>query len=258
MKKILLMVLMVVFMASPALAQEKKTLVIATDAFWDPMEFTNKNNEVDGFAIDMMKAAAKEGGYEVKMLVVPWDGIFGGLLRKKYDAICSSVTITKERLNIMAFSTPYYSVSQAVIVPIDSSVKTMEDLVGKKAGSQVSTTGTFAIQQVPGIESQVFDEVGLAVEGMAKNRIDAVVCDYPMAAKLVSEDGKYKGKFKVALVLDNPGGQETYGVAMRKGDTETLDMINNGLTLVKAKGIDKELIKKWLPAAATPVTEEKM
>ena len=247
MKKIALMALMAVFMATPALAQEKKTLVIAADALWPPMEFVNENKELVGFSVDMMQAAAKEGGYEVKMVNAPWEGIFGGLMAGQYDAICSSVTMTPERKKVMDFSTPYYTVTQAVIVPNDSPVKVMKDLVGKKAGSQVSTTGTFAVTKVPGVESKTFDEVGLAVEDLYNGRLDAVVCDYPVAAKFILENDKYKEKLKIAIVLDSPGDQESYGVAIRKGDKETLDMINKGLAAVQAKGIDRELIKKWMP-----------
>ena len=256
MKKIALMVLLSVFMASPVFAQEKKTVVIATDALWAPMEFTNEKKEVVGFAVDMMEAAAKEGGYNLKLIVTPWDGIFGGLMRKKYDAICSSVTITEGRKKVMAFSIPYYIVSQAVIVPTDATVKTLEDLVGKKVGVQVSTTSVFVIENIPGVESQTFDEVSMAVDDLAFGRLDAVVCDYPVAAQLISDSGKYKGKFKIALVLDNPGEQEAYGVAVRKQDKETLELINKGLEAVKAKGIEKELLKKWkldaAPAVAAP------
>jgi polar amino acid transport system substrate-binding protein len=39
---------------------------------------------------------------------------------------------------------------------------------------------------------------------------------------------------------------EEYGIAVNKGNTEILELINNGLKKVKEKGIDKELEIKWL------------
>lgn len=249
MKKMLLMALMAVLMASPALAQEKKTLVIATDATWPPMEFVNEDKELVGFAMDYMKAAAEEGGYDLKIVNAAWDGIFAGLLNNQYDAICSSVTITDERKKSMDFSTPYFTVSQAIIVPKDSTITTLEELKGKRAGSQISTTGTFAVKSVPDIESVTYDEVGLAVEDLYNGRLDAVVCDDPVAANFILENDRYKNKLKIAAVLSNPDDEENYGVAVVKGNKEVLDLINKGIAGVKAKGIDKVLNEKWITAA---------
>ncbi len=75
-----------------------------------------------------------------------WDGIFAGLAGGQYDAICSSVSITEERKKSMDFSEPYFKVRQALVVKKDSTAKSLEDMVGKKVGSQISTTGTFAVQ----------------------------------------------------------------------------------------------------------------
>ena len=248
MKKFLLLasVAVVLAMAGPAAAQEKRTVKIAFDATWPPFEFVNENKEVTGFSVEYMKAAAQEGGYEVQVINAAWDGIFAGLINKQYDAICSSVTITNERKKTMDFSIPYFTVRQAIIVPKDSAVKSLEDLKGKKAGSQISTTGTFAINRAGGIQSVPYDEVGLAVEDLFVGRLDAVVCDDAVAANFIMENDKYKEKLKIGVVLSNPEDEEFYGVAVRKGDTELLEMINKGIQGVKDSGKEQELIKKWI------------
>jgi polar amino acid transport system substrate-binding protein len=125
-------------------------------------------------------------------------------------------------------------------------VKTLEDLKGKTAGSQIGTTGTFAIDKIGGVTSKTYDEVGLAVEDLYNGRLDAVVCDDAVASNFIMENANYKSKFKIAQVLDAPGSEELYGVAVRKGDGATLALINKGIAGVKARGIDKELHKKWI------------
>jgi polar amino acid transport system substrate-binding protein len=248
MKKLIALALFVVLatLSVPALAQKK--LVIAADATWPPMEFVNADKQLVGFSVDMMQAAAKAGGYEVEIINAPWDGIFAGLMNKQYDAVCSSVTITEERKKTMDFSTPYFTVRQAVIVPKDSPVKSLDDLKGKKAGSQISTTGTFAVTKTGNIESVTFDEVGLAVEDLFIGRIDAVVCDDAVASNFIMENEKYKEALKIAFVMDTPEAEEHYGVAVVKGNAETLAIINKGIEGVKASGKDQELIKKWIMA----------
>jgi len=248
MKKLLVLAVlaMSIIMAIPAAAQEKKTIVIGTDATWPPFEFVNAQKELVGFSVDYMKAAAIEGGYDVKIVNAAWDGIFAGLINKQFDAICSSVTITAERKKSMDFSIPYFTVSQAVIVPKSSTIKSFDDLKGKTAGSQIGTTGTFAIEKAGGITSKTYDEVGLAVEDLYNGRIDSVVCDDAVASNYIMENKDYQEKLKIAFVLNTPESEEFYGVAVRKGDKATLELINKGIEEVKAKGLDKEIHNKWI------------
>lgn len=221
-----------------------RTIVIAQDATWPPMEFINENKEIVGFDTDYMKAAAKEAGYTVELKNVAWDGIFGGLAAGKYDAVCSSVTITEERKKTMDFSIPYFKVRQALVVPKSSTAKTLEEMKGKTVGAQIGTTGYFAIKEVKGIEAKSYDEIGLAMEDLFNGRIDGVVCDDPVAAQYALQRADYAAKLQIAAVLDT--GDEYYGVAVRKGNKEVLDLINQGIKAVQEKGIDKELRAKWI------------
>jgi len=240
-KQCALALLLVAATACPSLA---KTIVFATDATWPPMEFVNADKEITGYAIEYMKAAAKEAGFTAEFKAVAWDGIFAGLASGKYNAICSSVSITDERKKTMDFSTPYFKVRQALVVPAKSTVTNIEEMKGKTLGAQISTTGHFAIKKVAGVKDKSYDEVGLAFEDLFNGRIDGVVCDDPVAAQYALQNEKYKGALKIACIIE--AGDEYYGIAVKKGDTEDLDLINKGIAAVQKKGIDKELLKKWI------------
>jgi polar amino acid transport system substrate-binding protein len=82
------------------------------------------------------------------------------------------------------------------------------------------------------------------MEDLFNGRIDGVVCDDPVAAQYALQRAEYAAKLKIAAVLET--GDEYYGVAVKKGNKEVLDLINKGIEAVQAKGIDKELRKKWL------------
>ncbi len=240
MKKTLSLLIVLVLFATPAWA---KKIVIAMDATWPPMEFLDEKKQIVGFDADYMKAAAQEGGYEVELRNVAWDGIFAGLDAGQYDAVCSSVTITEERKKAMDFSIPYFKVRQALVVPKDSDAKSVEDLKGKSVGGQIGTTGYFVIQRAEGVTAKSYDEIGLAMEDLYNGRIQGVVCDDPVAAQYALQRAEYAEKLKIAAVLDT--GDEYYGVAVKKGNQEVLDLINKGIAAVQEKGIDKELHVKW-------------
>ena len=224
-------------------AMAEKTIVIATDATWPPMEFVDSDKQLVGYSIDYMTAAAKAAGFKVVFKNVAWDGIFAGLAAGKYDAVCSSVTITEKRQKSMDFSIPYFKVRQALIVAKDSDAKSLADLKGQKVGGQIGTTGYFAIKAAEGVEAKSYDEVGLAMEDLNVGRIAGVVCDDPVAANYAMD--QYKDTLKIATVIES-GGVELYGVAVKKGNKEVLDLLNKGIESVSKTDYVQELQQKWI------------
>ena len=224
-------------------AEDQKVVTVASDATWPPMEMIDENKNLVGFDIDYMNAVAKEAGFKAVIKNTAWDGIFAGIEVGKYDAIISSVTITDKRKKAMDFSLPYVNAGQVLVVPAASSAKVVADLKGKTLGAQIGTTGAMEIKKVDGVTLKSYDEIGLTFEDMAAGRIDGVVCDTPIAANYALQKESYKGKFKI---VGQPFTQENYGIVVKKGNTELVELLNKGIKAVQAKGIDKELEKKWL------------
>ncbi len=226
-------------------APEVKMVVFASDCSWPPMEFVNKEKEVVGFDIDMLNAMSREGGYEIEIVNTAWDGIFGGLIAGKYDAICSSVSITEERKANMDFSDPYFEVKQGVIVQKDSGIKTVADLAGKIVAAQIGTTGYFACQKIADTaEAKSYDDVGLAVEDLYNGRVDAVFCDDAVAYDYALQNEKYAAALELAFVVEAEQ-KEYLGIAVQKGDTELVEMLNKALAAVKASGEYDKIMSKW-------------
>ncbi len=240
-----LLLALCLFLCVGVASAKEPLLVVAHDATWPPMEFMDENRNIVGYSVDYINAVAKEAGFTVEHKSVAWDGIFSGLKSKKYDVIASSVTITPERAKIMDFSEPYYEVRQAVVTPKAVTLKTLADMQGKTLGAQIGTTGYMAITKAAGVKAKSFDEIGMAMEALAAGRLDGVVCDDPTATNYILANKDYAAKMHVAVILpaDVP---EYYGFAVDKGNTKTLEMLNKGIEVVKAKGIDKELRKKWM------------
>jgi polar amino acid transport system substrate-binding protein len=244
-KRILTALLLVAVLFGFAACAKKTTkIVIATDATWPPMEMVDESKNIVGFDIDLMNAAAKAGGFEVEFKNTAWDGIFAGLEGGKYDAVMSSVTITDERKQTMDFSIPYINAGQILVVKKEvSGVEKLADLAGKTVGAQIGTTGAFEIDKVSTLKKKEYDEIGLAIADLANGRIDAVVCDTPVAAQYALQNDEYKGTLKI---VGEPFTDEYYGVAVKKGNKKVLDTINKGLKKVLDAGDNKAIEDKWL------------
>ena len=230
--------------ASSAMAAEK-TFIVASDATWPPIEMLDENKEVVGYSIDYLNAVAKEAGIQVQFVNTAWDGIFAALGSRQADIIASSVTITEKRKKVMGFTDPYYELRQAVVVPTGVQIKGLRDLDGKKVGGQIGTTGL--VETLPKAKSEAiiktYDEVGLALEDLAKGNIDAVICDDPVAKFYANKKEEYKGKLHVAYITDDV---EYYGFAVPKDDKELLESLNKGIKAVKEKGLDRQIVEKWI------------
>jgi polar amino acid transport system substrate-binding protein len=243
-KKIILALALIIFSSGMALAAEK-TLVVAHDATWPPMEFIDSNKNIVGYTIDYIDAIAKETGVKVIHKNVAWAGIFAELAAKRCDVIASSVTITEERQKVMGFATPYYTVQQAVVTLKNSTFKSSADLKQKRLGAQISTTGYFAANKIINNKTKSYDAIGHAIEDLKNGRLDAVLCDDPVAADFALQNDDNKKLLKIAFVITD-AEVENYGFAVRPDDKETLDILNAGIKAVKEKGIEAELIKKWI------------
>ena len=238
--------LLCVFMSTPAFAG--KTLVVAVNLNWPPMEMKDKKGKMTGYEIDLINAMGEAAGFQVKFIEVPWKTIFTGLEKGNYDAVLASVSITESRKDKYDFSEPYFTTEQLFVVP---KAKREEPLREKSIAAFKLTTGAEALRlyQKVNIAFYTVEETDKAFKDLSKGLIDGVLCDSPMAVDYATYNNTYKDKFALTTCLLPDGVQipkENYGIAVRKGNAEVLDLINQGLHAVKEKGIESEIRTKWI------------
>jgi polar amino acid transport system substrate-binding protein len=247
-------IVMFVFLGSAAFAG--KAMVVAVNASWPPMQMKDDKGNITGYEIDMIKAMAAEAGFQVKIVNVPWGKIFKELDAGKYDAVMASVSITESRKEKFDFSEPYFTAEQLLVVPKSQAAA---PLTGKAIAVFKLTTGADAIRKSQGCRMTYYtvEETEQAFKDLAKGDLHGVFCDSPVALNYVFSKSKYKDKFTIVSALGalaKPSGKEEYGIAVRKGNAEALDLVNKGLQAVKTKGIDSQLKDKWFNKAALPAT----
>ncbi|WP_295641067.1 basic amino acid ABC transporter substrate-binding protein [uncultured Mailhella sp.] len=241
-RRLLCALLLPALLCSSAMAAEK--LVVATNPEWPPMEFLDDNKNIIGYDVDMFKAVAAEAGMEAEFKMTAWDGIFAGIAAGNYDVIASAVTITPERQRAFAFTVPYYDVQQIVVLRKGDSATGFADLKGKVIGGQIGTTGIFVAQK-SGVDMTIreYDNVGLAMQDLLNSRIDAVVCDSPVALYYANQKEGFADQLTVAFRTE---ATESFGFVVRKDRKDLVERLNKGIEAVRAKGIEAKLIHKWL------------
>jgi polar amino acid transport system substrate-binding protein len=237
-------VVLSMFLAGSASAG--KTMVVAVNANMPPMVMKDAKGNVVGYEIDLMNAMAREAGFQVRMIEVPWRKIFKDLDAGKYNAVMASVNITQQRKEKFDFSEPYFTAEQLLVVNKNHAERPFD---GEEVAVFKLTTGADTVRRIKGCKMAFYtvEETEKAFRDLAKGDLAGVFCDSPLA--LSYTNGKYNGRFIIAgnaLAACGELPREEYGIMVKKGDVETLALINKGLQAVKDKDIDTRLKEKWI------------
>lgn len=244
MKKILSSMFLALSLIAGQAQAADETIVIATNPTWPPMQFIDMDKNIIGFEVDLLNAICEAANLKCTWKNAAWEGIFGEIESHNADVIASCVTITEPRQKKYLFSEPVYNMYQALVVPTDSPIAKPEDLKGgKRVGIQIGTTAIEALKKIDAdYEIVTYDEVGLALEDLANGRLDAVMCDDPVAKFYASQKEGYKGKMKIAFSSTDP---EVFGFLVLKDNTALMDKLNAGFKAIKENGKEKEILTKW-------------
>ncbi|MDI3547239.1 MAG: polar amino acid transport system substrate-binding protein [Halanaerobiales bacterium] len=236
---VLLVGMLVLGMGTIALA---KTYIVGTSAGFPPFEYV-EDGKIVGFDIDLIKAIGELKGFDVEVKDISFDSLIAALKTGNLDIIAAGMTITPEREKVVDFSIPYYSANQAVIVK-EGSGKNLTALFGKNdVGVQTGTTGdlwvTENLKDKGILTGRVvhYDTFVLVISDLINGNLDAVVLDTPVAKRF----SELKPVEIVAEIITG----EQYGIAVKEGNSELLQMINEGIEELRASGKMDELIDKY-------------
>lgn len=225
--------------------KEDTPLRLGTEATFKPFEFTNENNEVIGFDIDIAQEIANKLGRELEISNMDFDGLIGALQGNQIDVAVAGMTINDEREQSVDFSTPYYDASQVIVVrEEENTITSKENLPGKVIAVQMGTTGAGEAETVEGAQLKQFGKVNEAFLELKNGRADAVIIDAPVAKEYL----KVMEGLKIA---SEPFTNEQYGIAVKEGNSELLTKINEALQELRDSGKYQELYDKWFGSTET-------
>lgn len=218
-----------------------KTIVCGTNAEFPPFEYINDNGDVDGFDMAVVKEIAARKGYQVEFTNMEFKSLIGALSTGSLDVVAAGMTVTDERKQSVDFSDFYYTANQSIIVKSDSDITSYEDLDGKVIAVQEGTTGDFiATDDINSKEVKRFKKGVDAVMDLKNGSVDAVIIDSNPANEFVKVDPE------AIKAIPTTGNEEQYALAVKKGNQELLNVLNEGLAEIKADGTFDDLVKQYI------------
>ncbi|MDR0503690.1 MAG: transporter substrate-binding domain-containing protein [Treponema sp.] len=211
-------------------------LMVGMEIGYPPMEYMAEDGKTPiGFDVSMAKAIAGKMNLKVEFIDTAWDGIFAAVDTRKFDCIMSSVTINPARLAAHNFSKPYIQNTLALVLPKTTphNIKTPLDLSGLGVAYQDETTSDYYMMQLidEGLKCTTYeyDKVMYCFDEMRLGRVDAIMTDLLVAYEYVSRSDS---PFEIVW----QGGEEEFGICMKKGNNALTDAVNNALDELFADG----------------------
>jgi polar amino acid transport system substrate-binding protein len=224
--------------------QKRGRLVLGTSQ--DTLLFSSRNpftGKLEGFDVDMGRQIAQAifgDPNKIQIKVIAYDKRVPDAADGTVDIVADTMTINCARWKSVNFSTVYYDAGQRVLVSSDSTVKSINDLGGKKVCAAVGSTsleniGKVAAKPVP-VGRPGFADCLVAFQ---QNEVDAISTDDVILAGLAAQD-------PYAKVVGARFTEEPYGMAMSNQHPEFTRFVNAVLAKNQADGTWKATYDKWL------------
>ncbi|WP_163150411.1 glutamate ABC transporter substrate-binding protein [Anoxybacillus sp. MB8] len=204
-----------------------------------------QTGEVEGFDIDIAKGLAKKilgDENKIELKEVTSKTRIPMLNNGEIDAIIATMTITEERKKEVDFSDVYFMAGQSLLVKKDSNINGIAD-VNKKGVTVLTAKGSTSAQNIrakaPEATVLEFENYAEAFTALKAGQGDALTTDNALLFGMAKQDPNFR-------VVDETFSEEPYGIAVRKGDKELLDVINEYLKEIKANGEYDKIYEKWI------------
>ncbi|WP_373115309.1 ABC transporter substrate-binding protein/permease [Streptococcus sp. oral taxon 431] len=226
----------------------KSKYVIASDSSFAPFVFQNSSNQYTGIDMDLIKAIAKDQGFEIEITNPGFDAAINAVQSGQADGMIAGMSVTDARKETFDFSDSYYTANTILGVKESSTVSSYEDLKGKTVGVKNGTASqTFLTenQSKYGYKIKTFADGSSMYDSLNTGSIDAVMDDEPVLKYSISQGQKLK-----TPIEGTPIGETAF--AVKKGSNpELIEMFNNGLANLKASGEFQKILDKYLATDST-------
>lgn len=236
MKNLILSTAVLALTAGAALADAHGVVRLGTEGAYPPYNFLNDAGEVDGFEREVGDELCLRAELTCEWVTNEWDSIIPNLVSGNYDAIIAGMSVTDERMEVIAFSEQY-------TLPDPSSYLVLNDATDLTTGVIATQAGTIQAAYVASTSATLleFATPDETVAAVKNGEADAVLADKAFLEPLAAADADLS---LVAQEIMIGGG---IGIGLRQSDTDLKAKFDAAIISMKEDGTLNALIAKWLP-----------
>lgn len=231
---------------SVAMTAQAATLNVGTEATFAPFEFMDEQtHEVTGFDIDVIRAAAKAVGDDVRIHNMGFDALIPSLQTGVIDVTAAAMTVTPERQARIDFTSPYYQSGLVILIRKADQKKYdgLKSLEGQRLCAQIGTTGAMAANRVKGAKVTEFNSITEAFMELKNLGCEAVLNDKPVVDYYLMRRGD-----DTVMTVNQIFDAEYYAMGVKKGNKAVLEKLNKGMEIIRSNGEYDKIYQKWFGA----------
>ncbi len=225
-------------------------LVLGLDPTFKPMGYTDENDKIVGFDIDVAEEVCARMGIKLETYSVDWDTKEQDLNAGTIDCIWNGLSISDSRKEVMLMSEPYMNNDMIFVVNASSDVDSLSDLAGLKISVQNGSTAQEILEDSDVVKKDNATVMALAsnVEALQQldlNMVDAAFLDSVVANYEIVSTGKdYR-------ILEEGLQSEEYAIGFKLGSQALCDKIEETLAEMAKDGKLAEISTEWFGSDVT-------
>ncbi|MDZ4994092.1 transporter substrate-binding domain-containing protein [Clostridium perfringens] len=216
--------------------KENGKLVVGLSADYAPYEFhimKDGKDQIVGFDIDIAKEIANDMGVDLEIKEMDFGAIVQSVKSGAIDLGISGLTPDEKRKEAVDFSDIYYEAEQGILINKNNkdSIKSIEDLKGKKVGAQIGSIQAEIANGIDGADVKLLDNVNTLILELKTGKLDALIVELPVS-KIATEVNE---ELAVAdnVIKNSEGGS---AIAIQKGNKDLVDQVNATIKKLKDGG----------------------
>ena len=216
------------------------TILVKGDWYYPPYEFLDENGKPAGFNVELFKAIADDLGLTYRMELGPWSKVREELINGEIDVILG-LMVSPQRAELMDFGIPHSVMTQGIFTRKGDRVRSLDELAGKEIIVQNSDLMHEYLLET-GLTNKIIAVQGQleALTLLNEGHHDAAIIGNFQGSHLIHQHNLKNVSLQTSNIEP-----KNYGMAVRKGETELLALLNSGLFHLKASGEYDELYKEW-------------
>jgi PAS domain S-box-containing protein len=224
--------------AGPA---HRSVLIAGGDYKYRPYEYLDEDSRVLGFNVEILTAVARQAGLEVSIELGPWDEVRRGLAEDRIDILTGLANVKGIPVDA-DFVKPHMFIDYVLFVRTGSGFRSLENSRGRSILVRRGSPAQDYLAAKHG-ENRIVpvDTVTDALHLLSHQGYDSALLPRRMANNIVAESG-----IPGIEAVGEPLFRAEYGLAVRTGNKELLDSLNEGLSKVMSSGQFARLQDKWL------------
>ena len=198
----------------------------ASNFLHPPFSSQDDSGNAEGLEVELVAAAANRMGRKVQWIELPFGELLDAVATEEVDISASTIGITAERAKRVAFSDPYFTTTIVALVrPGAGEPHRLEDLSGRKIGTEIGTTAVpAAAQRLPeAIRVLERSEGNSWAEMLSNGQIDAVVLDHSHASKFMADANMS------FFIIEEPLQEEHFAFALNLEDDVLRQELNRAI-----------------------------